>query len=234
MYDAEGADDGLEWIEVYNDSDVPVDLTSYKLFEGEVNHKIISLDGIQTILAHSYAVISSNPEKFKNTTSNFSSVLFKSSFALNNTGEKLAIKDKDQKSVDEYTYNSSSGGAEGETSLQKIENAWKSSKPTPGLENKLIVVKKVAKAPVEVKKVEPVKIKAVEEVKESDTSVKNLEAQAIGSEIMTNDDKEINLSFYLSLIGAVIVIILGGTMVYFVRKNGVVSKEGDDFEILEE
>ena len=45
MYDVEGTDTGREWIEVYNDSDAPVDLSAFKFFEADTNHEIVSAEG---------------------------------------------------------------------------------------------------------------------------------------------------------------------------------------------
>ena len=40
MYDLEGTDTGREWIEIYNNSNSSVDLSSYKLFEADTNHEL--------------------------------------------------------------------------------------------------------------------------------------------------------------------------------------------------
>jgi len=236
MYDAEGSDDGMEWIEVYNDSDTGIDLTTYKLFEGDTNHKIISYVGGANLDAKSYAVISSNPEKFKNTTTNFIGLVFKSSFTLNNTGEQLVIKDKDLKNINEYTYNSSFGGAGDGNSLQKIESDWKSSKPTPGQENKIVEVKKVVnKIKKEIKKESPPpSLPLVKEEEKESFVPENLEAQVIGANYNSDRKEESNLYFYIVGAGMLVVVLSGVWLVSFVRKKGVDLKEGDDFEIFEE
>mgnify|MGYP001588821445 CR=1 FL=1 len=73
---------GTEWIEVYNNSDASVELTTHKLFEADTNHKIISYQGGSNILGKDYAIISQNPEKFKGDFPNFTGSVFKSSFLL--------------------------------------------------------------------------------------------------------------------------------------------------------
>ncbi|MEK7071654.1 MAG: lamin tail domain-containing protein, partial [Patescibacteria group bacterium] len=50
MYDLKnGSDDGREWIEVYNNSDASVDLSTFKFFEADTNHKIVSVAGGENI-----------------------------------------------------------------------------------------------------------------------------------------------------------------------------------------
>ena len=137
MYDVEGADAGREWIEVYNDSDTSVDLSTFKFFEANTNHEIVFTEGNGEVRAHNYAIIALDPIKFKIDWPSFGGIVFDSSFSLSNDGENLAIKDSDLNIVDEYAY-SSAAGAQGDLkSLQKISNVWESATPTPGKENEV-------------------------------------------------------------------------------------------------
>ena len=65
MYDLEGTDTGREWIEIYNNTNTSVDLSTYKLFEANTNHALVVYEGNANISAGGYAIISSDPVKFK-------------------------------------------------------------------------------------------------------------------------------------------------------------------------
>jgi hypothetical protein len=98
MYDLKtGSDDGREWIEIYNDADAPVDLSSLRLFEADTSHKIKLVEGDAKVAAKGYAVIVSDPAKFKTDWPNLFSgsavSIFDSSFSLNNDGELLMLQD---------------------------------------------------------------------------------------------------------------------------------------------
>ena len=135
MYDLSGADTGREWIEIYNDTDAPVDLSSYKFFEANTNHGLILNQGSVNITAKAYALIVDDPVKFKIDWPNFSGIIFDSSFSLANTGENIGIKDESLNMVDQYTYSSTFGGAGDGNSLQKISGNWVGALPTPGVAN---------------------------------------------------------------------------------------------------
>ena len=135
MYDVEGTDTGREWIEVYNDSDAPVDLSAFKFFEADTNHEIVSAEGNEEVGAYDYAIIALDPVKFKINWPNFGGNIFDSSFSLSNEGESLVVKDSNLNIVDEYTYSSTTGAQGDLKSLQKISSVWESATPTPGKEN---------------------------------------------------------------------------------------------------
>lgn len=135
MYAPEGSDVGREWIEVYNDSDAPLDLSLYKFFEDNTNHKLVVSQGDVNIEDHGYAVIVSDPVKFKIDWPNFSGSIFDSSFSLSDTGEDLAIKDESSNIINTVTYNFSEGAKEDGNSLQLVNGSWVGATPTPGVEN---------------------------------------------------------------------------------------------------
>ncbi len=236
MYDREGSDDGLEWIEVYNEADVSVDLTQYKLFEADTNHKIVSYSGGTSLNPKIYGIISNNPQKFLSAWPSFSGVIFKSSFTLNNTGEKLALKDESLNIVHEYTYSSGVGGAGDGSTLQRIDSKWVSGKPTPGGENKL-EIKKVVKV---AENVAPKKVTAQPknepsaEIPEVEKSLSS-ELVALPIQSVTLEKEESKSSYvYFSIIGLVLVVLGGVFSVSSIRKKKVVLDSVDDFEILEE
>ena len=105
MYDPKDTDAsaGGEWIEIYNNGSAPLDLTTWLFFEANTNHGITA-DGISLVPPGGYAVISRDLTAFKNFFTEFSGLLFKASFSLND-GEKLAVKsDKEAIPSDEVTY----------------------------------------------------------------------------------------------------------------------------------
>ena len=136
MYDPEGADTDREWIEVYNDSDTAIDLSTYKFFEADTNHSLISA-GDDNLPAKGYALIVADYSAFKADWPGNSSTVYDSSFSLSNTGEELALKDDSLNIIDRYTYNSDSGGGGDGASLQLVDGTWSGSVPTPGGANQV-------------------------------------------------------------------------------------------------
>ena len=135
MYDLEGSDSNREWIEIFNNSSSTVDLTGWKLFEAETNHK---LTGDLTLTAGSYAVIVVKETNFRTDNPSYSGLLIDSSFSLKNSGESLAIKDDALTIIDEVTYDTSLGGNGNGNTLEKVNNVWQESTTlggTPGKAN---------------------------------------------------------------------------------------------------
>ncbi len=132
MYDVSGSDSGREWIEVYNDASSAVDVSDWRLFEADTNHALTIAKGEAQIPASGYVIIAENPEKFLIDWPNFSGAIFDSSFSLSNTGETLALKDKDLNVVDAATYDSSSGANGDGNSLNRKSADWASLNPSPG------------------------------------------------------------------------------------------------------
>ena len=136
MYDPKDADasSGGEWFEVQNTGSVSVDLTKLFFFENDTNHSITAI-GASEIPPSGYAIVSKDPTVFKNYFTNFSGLLFKSSFSLND-GEKLAIKNNKEEAVtsdNSVEYTSSQGAKNDGNSLQKDSSGgWVPATPTPG------------------------------------------------------------------------------------------------------
>src|SRR3989344_2910155 len=106
MYDLKGSDTDREWIEVVNAGGDAVDLSEWKFFEANTNHKLTLVLGQATLPPGAYAVIVDNPEKFKNDWPGYSGVLFDSSFSLNNTGETISLRTGELIDVGSVTYTS--------------------------------------------------------------------------------------------------------------------------------
>lgn len=134
MYDlAEGSDSGREWIEVYNPSATPINLTELILFESNRKHTI---KGEIPILApFAYVVISDKPEKFRADYPSYAGLLFDSAFSLNNEGEVIEMRRGDAV-LDSASYTKSLGGNGSGESLQRTSlvsgAAFSSGAPTPG------------------------------------------------------------------------------------------------------
>lgn len=137
MYDVIGADTGREWIEVYNSGTTSIDFSSWRLSEGETNHKIKEGKGDKILSPGGYAVIADNLEKFLIDYPNYAGILYESSFALSNEGETLALKDSTLNALHQVTYGKDVGATGDGNSLQKIDGVWHVAAPTPGEANSL-------------------------------------------------------------------------------------------------
>jgi hypothetical protein len=92
MFNPKGSDTGREWIEIrLNETDGCINLTEYKLFEEETNHRIYAYNREYTC---DYAIIYSDINKFLEDYPYLNDSyfpLFKSTFNLNNNGEIVSI-----------------------------------------------------------------------------------------------------------------------------------------------
>lgn len=229
MYDLKtGSDDGREWIEIYNDADTAVDISTFKFFEADTNHKLVLVQGDANIPAKNYAVVVSDFAKFKTDWPNFSGIILDSSFSFSNTGESLALKNAEL-TVDEYTYQSSFGGAGDGKSLQKINGAWVGAVPTLGVENKIVFVQPPARKSAIVEKSISKKVFTEQKTPAQETTKEIINEERIPISDLPSKNKS-----YLLL--AILIIFLGiaGGAVYFIRQKKNVSNAGDDFEILDE
>ncbi|MFH1192759.1 MAG: lamin tail domain-containing protein, partial [Candidatus Jorgensenbacteria bacterium] len=134
MYDALGADDGREWIEIQNAGTSTASLADVKFFESGVNHRIVFARGSETLAASAFAVIAESTSTFLADYSSFAGNLFDSSFSLSNGGETIALRYGDV-TLDEVMYASSTGARGDGNSLQLVENVWRAATPTPGAAN---------------------------------------------------------------------------------------------------
>lgn len=129
MYDlAEGSDSGREWIEVKNIGTASIDLTSWRFFENNSNHKIA---GAGKLSPGGYAVIADNVAKFRADWPAFTGLVFESAFSLNNDGETIEMRLGEHAS-DSVAYDSSMGGDGNGDSLQRVESSFMPGNPTPG------------------------------------------------------------------------------------------------------
>lgn len=136
MYNPDGTDSGREWVEVYNTGNNDIDLSTYKLLENGVNHKISPVnEGDSAIVgANKYAIIADNPEKFLLDYSK-TGLLLDSAFSLNNTGEIIELIDFNGSSIDGVNYVTDWGADGNGNSLQFNGDSWIPADPTPFAEN---------------------------------------------------------------------------------------------------
>jgi len=139
MYNPEGSDTGKEWIEIYNNGDEQIDLTGWKLFENNTNHKINpGEDGEGLNLPpNTFGIIVDNVAKFKENYGSFDGLIFDSVFSLSNTGEVLIIRDSDLNDIDSVDYISDWGANGDGQTLQIIDGNWVVGGSTMGGENSL-------------------------------------------------------------------------------------------------
>jgi hypothetical protein len=236
MYDLKtGTDSGREWVEIFNNSDTPVDLSAFKFFEGDTNHKLKLAQGDVKLGAKNYAVIVSDIVKFKIDWPNFSGTILDSTFSLSNSGEILAIKDTD-KILDEFTYQSSLGGAGDGKSLQKINGVWTPATPTPGIENKLPPRQSAGEAELKTKVLFPTKV-PIEQNKNLTQEIINKEEifnQSLPVPAVEDDMENGDNHNYLFIAILIFLLSVSGGTVYFIRRKKIATDLGDDFEILEE
>lgn len=132
MYDVPGADTGREWVEVRNSGSTAIDLSTWKFFEANVNHKITAV-GSATIAPGAFAVIADVPDKFLADNPGFAGQVFDSAFSLSGDGEALVLRDAGGSDVDSVSYDISVGAQGDGLSLQKTSDGrWISAVPTPG------------------------------------------------------------------------------------------------------
>ncbi len=123
QFDPDGADTDREWVEIYNETANSIDLTQIKFFEANVNHGIDIFNQTNSseknVNAGEYVVLAQDINKFKIDFPNYAGKIFKSSFSLSNTGESLALKDKDGNILTNVSYTESD----------------KQASPSPGAQN---------------------------------------------------------------------------------------------------
>lgn len=142
MYDIDGTDTGREWIEIFNNSNVSVDLNKWRLFEGDTNHEInlVNENDSSIIPANGYIIIADNSIKFLSDNPNFSGTVFDSSFSLKNTGEIIILRNSELIDIDQVDYLPDWGANGDGNSLQKINGQWIASYPTIGAQNSNLAV----------------------------------------------------------------------------------------------
>jgi hypothetical protein len=124
MYNPKGNDKGREWIELFNAGNCEVNLTGWRFFESNTNHKITLIFGSIILKPNQFAIISNNATKFKEEYPSASCNIFQSSFSLSNSGEFIAIKNSSLHIIDSVNYSSSWGANDNGKSLELKNGVW--------------------------------------------------------------------------------------------------------------
>lgn len=152
MYDLAGTDDKHEWIELYNNSSQRIDLTNWKLNDGDdVTKHTLNVppknggQGSMFIPADGYAILADDASTFLADHPGFSGPVIDTVMSLNNTGATLKLFDKDNNEIISLTYSKEWGANGNGKSLEKInpqltdiQSNWKESTidgGTPGSQN---------------------------------------------------------------------------------------------------
>lgn len=128
MYDLEGADDGYEWVEIYNGSDVDYVIdSSWRFYDGS-NHVVTVTQGDGILSAGEVIIIADNTENYILTHPDYTEDLLDSVVKLNNTGETLKLSlDGGETWIIEVEYSSSVGAAGDGNTLEYNGDAWQQS-----------------------------------------------------------------------------------------------------------
>jgi PKD domain len=145
QFDPKNVADSLgEWVEIYNDENVNVNISDYKLFDGDTDRAISLNNNTNTILPGEYAVVAKSASGFAGDTDNssFTGKLYTAAIVLANTsgGQPVTrsvylkkIIDGSQIGAISYTYVASQ---EGKTT-QVVNGQTVKGAPTPGAINVL-------------------------------------------------------------------------------------------------
>lgn len=139
MSNPTGDDSGREWIEIYNNTDSSVDLSTLTIsIKGGTALVATPLSGGTTLASGGYAIVGSTVSgatKFTQDYSTYSGPLFKSSISLVNTGATsidIKVNGSVADSLPSYT-----AAKEGST-LSLVNGSFVQSNPTPGSANEAI------------------------------------------------------------------------------------------------
>ena len=127
-----------EWMEIVHNCDDTIPITGWKVSDaGTVRSAITPLN--RSILPHSYFIITTDTNAFKNIYTVSVPIMQSSFSSLNNSGDAVVLYDHNNNMIDSVTFISSWGGGTGK-SLERIDTAsssydqsnWSSSKHTNG------------------------------------------------------------------------------------------------------
>ena len=130
-YDLKGADEGHEWVEIYNTLSSEIDITGWKFNDGD-NH-LLNIppknggQGAIIIPAGGYAVLADDAAVFLNNHPGFSGTVIDTVMSLNNTAATLTLFDKDGIAIDSMSYQKEWGANGNGLMLEKIGQVWKES-----------------------------------------------------------------------------------------------------------
>jgi len=108
-----------EWLEIFNKGAEQVDLTGWKFYEDQTNHKLNAFQNDLIIDPGEYAIIANVADKFKASHPDFSGAIIDSSWSsLKESGEEIGLKNSQLDIIELFTYLACPN-----TSLQRIDES---------------------------------------------------------------------------------------------------------------
>jgi len=148
MYDAPGADDKHEWVEIYNNGSSPVDLTDWKFNDGDTatNHALNAplknnSRGTMVMEAGGYALLADDAATLIADLPNYNGTIIDAVLNLSNTGVTLKLLNKDGIEAAAAAYNKDMGATGNGKTLEWDGAALKESfvdGGTPGKINSVL------------------------------------------------------------------------------------------------
>lgn len=144
MYDLAGTDDKHEWIEIYNNGSADVDLTDWKLNDGDTatNHALNAPPknaglGSMILGANEYCLLAGDAATLSADLPNYNGTIIDTVLSLSNTGAALKLLDKDGIESFSISYNKDLGAAGNGKSLEWDGAALKESLVNGGTPGKI-------------------------------------------------------------------------------------------------
>jgi hypothetical protein len=129
MYNPPGADTNHEWIELYNNDTTDINITGWRFYEAETDHRLTPVQGSMVIPVGGYAIIADNATAFLNDYPECNCTVIYSLFSLHNTEEYIALKNATLDIIDEVAYNASWGAnGNGRTLELNATGGWEESR----------------------------------------------------------------------------------------------------------
>ena len=128
MYNPPSADKNHEWLEIYNNGTTDINITDWRFFEADTNHRLTLVQGNMTIPMGGYAIIADNATAFLHEHPECTCTVTDSVFSLHNTEEYIALKNATLDIIDEVTYNASWGANGNNKTLElNATGGWEES-----------------------------------------------------------------------------------------------------------
>ena len=137
MYNAEGSDEGKEFVEIINDGTEEIDMTTVTFFERNDRHDgraITQGRGSTTLQPGTVAIIVANPEAFLHHYPSYGGTLLDTTnFALLNAGTTISLK-KENMLLSSISYTIQNGAnGDGNTLHSSQDGTITAGKPSPGI-----------------------------------------------------------------------------------------------------
>ena len=106
-----------EWLEIYNKGNEAIDLTGWKFYEDQTNHRLSAFQNDLIIDPKEFAIIANKADLFKQKYADFTGAILDSSWSsLKESGEEIGLKNSQGEIIEDFTYLACAN-----TSLQRID-----------------------------------------------------------------------------------------------------------------